>query len=72
MPCALKLRTLSPVVASHTLQRMLRLALNTRRPSLDHASAVMGSVSPSRVCATAPVDRDLHSRMTFDENIPYE
>ena len=53
--CALNVRTLSPVVASHTEHRMERDAVKTRRASLLHARAVMGSVSPSRQCTTLPV-----------------
>ena len=51
----MKCRTLLPVCVSHTVHRMLRDAENTRPPSFDQASAVTGSVSPSKQCTTLPV-----------------
>ena len=51
----MKVRTLSPVVASQTLHRIDLDAVNTLRPSLDQQSAVIGSVSPGRLCTTLPV-----------------
>ena len=53
--CALNVRTLRPVRASHTVHRIERDAENTSEPSRDHVSAVIGSVSPSSACTTFPV-----------------
>jgi hypothetical protein len=52
----LNVRTLSPVVASHTEHRIERDAEKIFFPSLLHASAVIGSVSPGRLCSVFPVE----------------